>query len=299
MADRRWDAGLEKSATTIWIPPNYFLLQVSTKALDTSGYVVVWLSSHRGLHGGETLSPGWQACGSSQVAQCVQILLAHRKQMKEDSELFSFIVIPLPGHPNYYRCGSVRQKLPLPNSVSPPTSPTFRWEITTFHWPPTGIFILPFKDLLTRCLTEDPLSRITAEEALAHPLFHLQPPPLPQPNDMALLPSPVLRVTFMSKEEEGKSEEEMLASLRSECAEYGEITECCLAEGGGAFVHFQEVRAAKRALVGLTVCTNNPPVEDEEEADWLPDSTKHPSTSWRVGFYPLDLWRQQLRLIAH
>ena len=116
---------------------------------------------------------------------------------------------------------------------------------------------------------------------------------------MALLPSPVLRVTFMSKEEEGKSEEEMLASLRSECAEYGEITECCLAEGGGAFVHFQEVRAAKRALVGLTVCTNNPPVEDEEEAGWLPDSTKHPSTSWRVGFYPLDLWRQQLRLIAH
>ena len=69
----------------------------------------------------------------------------------------------------------------------------------------------PFQDLLTRCLTEDPSSRITAEEALAHPLFHMQPPPLPQPADLALLPSPVLHVTHDSKD--GKSEEEMLAAL--------------------------------------------------------------------------------------
>ena len=146
------------------------------------------------------------------------------------------------------------------------------------------------------------MSRITAEEALNHPLFHIQPSPLPQPADLALLPSPVLHVTHLSKD--NKSEEEMLASLRSECAEYGEITECCLAEGGGAFVHFQEVRAAKRALLGLPVCTNNPSVggeEVEEEVEWLEDVAKHPSpaASWRVGFYPLDLWRQRLRLIAH
>ena len=158
----------------------------------------------------------------------------------------------------------------------------------------------PFQDLLTRCLTEDPSSRITAEEALAHPLFHMQPPPLPQPADLALLPSPVLHVTHDSKD--GKSEEEMLACLRSECAEYGEITECCVAEGGGAFVHFQEVRAAKRALLGLPpVCTNNPSDEDEAGVEWLKeDVVKHPSPgSRRVGFYPLDLWRQRSRLIAH
>lgn len=94
----------------------------------------------------------------------------------------------------------------------------------------------------------------------------------------------------------------MLACLRSECAEYGEITECCVAEGGGAFVHFQEVRAAKRALLGLPpVCTNNPSDEDEADVEWLEeDVVKHPSPgSRRVGFYPLDLWRQRSRLIAH
>ena len=90
----------------------------------------------------------------------------------------------------------------------------------------------------------------------------------------------------------------MLACLRSECAEYGEITECCVAEGGGAFVHFQEVRAAKRAMLGLLpVCTNNPEVE---EVEWLEDVAKHPSPgSRRVGFYPLDLWRLRARLNAH
>ena len=36
--------------------------------------------------------------------------------------------------------------------------------------------------------------------------------------------------------------DELVAHLRTECEHYGEITECCLAEGGGAFVHFQEVR---------------------------------------------------------
>ena len=93
----------------------------------------------------------------------------------------------------------------------------------------------------------------------------------------------------------------MLACLRSECAEYGEITECCVAEGGGAFVHFQEVRAAKRALVGLLpVCTNNPRVEADEEVEWLEDVARdHLPGSRTVGFYPLDLWRQRLRLIAH
>ena len=92
----------------------------------------------------------------------------------------------------------------------------------------------------------------------------------------------------------------MLACLRSECAEYGEITECCVAEGGGAFVHFQEVRAAKRALVGLPVCTNNPSVEAEPDVEWLEDVAKQTSPgSRRVGFYPLDLWRQRSRSIAH
>ena len=66
-------------------------------------------------------------------------------------------------------------------------------------------------------------------------------PPPPQA-DLALLPSPVLH--FSLEGEVRGSDEELLARLRTECAEYGEITECCLAEGGGAFVHFQEVRQA-------------------------------------------------------
>ena len=164
------------------------------------------------------------------------------------------------------------------------------------------IIIVHPQDLLGRCLTEDPLTRITAEEALAHPLFHLEPAPLPDQADKTLLPSPVLHVTELSKDKaagKGKSEEELLANLRSECAEYGEITECCLAQGGGAFVHFEEVRAAKRALQGLNVCTNNQQLDlEEEDLEWISDSTRH-SSSGRVGFYPLDLWKHRPRVFAH
>ena len=123
------------------------------------------------------------------------------------------------------------------------------------------------QDLLLQCLAEDPSARITAEAALSHPLL-ASPPPLPLPGDPALLPSPVL---FLEPEEEQDQEEELLERVRRECSSYGEIQECCLSEGGGAFVHFQEVRTARRAKTQL----------ESENLDWS------------VSYWPLELWRDR------
>jgi len=129
-----------------------------------------------------------------------------------------------------------------------------------------GYFSL-IQEVISLCLEEDPAKRITAEAALRHPALHL-PHLHPQHSDLLLLPSPVLRLAPVGEEgrseeergseeegrceeeqgseeegrgeDDGRSEEELLASLRSSCSEYGAVTEVVVAEGGGAFVHFQE-----------------------------------------------------------
>ena len=98
------------------------------------------------------------------------------------------------------------------------------------------------KDLILQCIRVDPEARITAEHALNHPVFLQHPGP--SMKDLYLLQSPLHQFSqFSSPEtvEKNKICEEMLKDLRVECEAYGEITECKVAKGGHAFVHFQEV----------------------------------------------------------
>ena len=99
------------------------------------------------------------------------------------------------------------------------------------------------KDLIQRCIKGDPKSRISAVEALNHPVFLHKPGP--SMKDLFLLPSPLLEFSqFTNKDSKETNEirEEMLKDLRVECEAYGEITECNVAEGGHAYVHFKEVQ---------------------------------------------------------
>ena len=109
------------------------------------------------------------------------------------------------------------------------------------------------KDLILMCIKGNPKSRITAAEALNHPVFSQNAGP--SMKDLFLLPSPLLQFSQFSNtdsNEPNKICEEMLKDLRVECEAYGEITECKVAEGGHAFVHFQEV--CKNVAIKNPVC---------------------------------------------
>ena len=104
------------------------------------------------------------------------------------------------------------------------------------------LFIL-VKELILQCILVDRDTRITAAEALNHPVF-LQHPSQPTITDLYLLQSPLHQLSHFScteTKEENKICEEMLRDLRVECEDYGEISDCTVTDGGHAFVTFQEV----------------------------------------------------------
>ena len=107
-----------------------------------------------------------------------------------------------------------------------------------------GMFLL-LKDLILQCITPDAAARITAERALSHPVFLESPEP--SMRDLFLLPSPHLQFCQFSQHQDlarnsPENCQQMLDDLKLECSAYGEIRECTLADGGHAFVHFEEVR---------------------------------------------------------
>ena len=115
-----------------------------------------------------------------------------------------------------------------------------------------------FKDLILQCTRTDSRERITAESALSHPVFLESPEPTMR--DLFLLPSPHLQFSQFSQQEEfgaaGQSVggcQQILEDLALECSAYGEIRECTLADGGHAFIHFEEVRRDSRhkTLMGI------------------------------------------------
>ena len=82
----------------------------------------------------------------------------------------------------------------------------------------------------------------------------LQESPEPGVRDLFLLPSPLLQLSQFPSHHS----DQLLSDLKMQCEAYGEISECRMAEGGHAFVHFEEVRTQAmyqpqiRALLGLT-----------------------------------------------
>ena len=104
-----------------------------------------------------------------------------------------------------------------------------------------------FKDLILQCIRRERKDRITAERALSHPVFLESPDP--SMRDLFLLPSPHLQFSQFSQQSElggtgksGDNSKQILDDLKVECSAYGEIRECTLADGGHAFIHFEEVR---------------------------------------------------------
>ena len=76
-------------------------------------------------------------------------------------------------------------------------------------------------------------SRLSAEAALCHPVF--QSSPEPGVRDLLLLPSPHLQFAQLTT---SPAPAAVLRDLRRQCAEYGEISECRVADSGHAVVHF-------------------------------------------------------------
>merc|ERR1712083_132212 len=91
------------------------------------------------------------------------------------------------------------------------------------------------KDVIVRCLDENPSNRLTSSEALSHPLFQQKPTPSPQ--DLHLLPK---NYDTHTGEHADNNDQDLLRDIRAECSSYGEILECVVGPAGHAYVHFQE-----------------------------------------------------------
>jgi len=158
-----------------------------------------------------------------------------------------------------------------------------------------GSMFTQLKDLILSCISEDPSRRISADEALNHPIFELNPDT--DVKEMQILQSPILqfsRCVEDNNEDERIITEEMLDNLRAECEAYGEIAECKVMEGGHAFVHFQEVGQAVLARnCFLKLLTKADLADCVDEISYFDNQfsvalVSH--LSWDISFCPLDIW---------
>ena len=88
--------------------------------------------------------------------------------------------------------------------------------------------------MILKCIHEDPNDRISASDALNHPLFSQRPKP--SVKDFQTLP---ICLTHFPKEE---SYSDILQIIKTECEEYDNVLEFQDLKSGHAFVHFQEVQ---------------------------------------------------------
>ena len=158
-----------------------------------------------------------------------------------------------------------------------------------------GSMFTQLKDLILNCISEYPSTRITADEALNHPIFKVNPDP--NVKEMQILQSPILqfsRYVDDNNADESIITEEMLDKLRAECESYGDIAECKVVAGGHAFVHFQEVGQAVLARncllklltkTDLADCVNEISYFNNQYSVALVNHL-----SWDISFCPLDVW---------
>ena len=158
-----------------------------------------------------------------------------------------------------------------------------------------GQIFTQLKNLISSCISEDPSSRITANEALNHAIFKLNPEQ--NVNETRILQSPILQFSRCVDDNNGDASiitEEMLDNLRAECEAYGEIAECKVVEGGHAFVHFQEVGQAVLARnCLLRLLTKGDLADCVDDISYFNNqfsvaSVRH--ISWDISFCQLDVW---------
>ena len=73
------------------------------------------------------------------------------------------------------------------------------------------------------CIEEEPSERITAAQAINHPVFQNKLS-LTAETDLSPLTTAALR--FSPAEENQQADSDILRSIREECQTYGEITDC-------------------------------------------------------------------------
>lgn len=105
---------------------------------------------------------------------------------------------------------------------------------TEVAWSENGhdMLFAQVKDLILKCFIEDPDYRISASEALKHPLFSQIP--TPSIKDMLMLQ---INLSYFNKEE---FYPDILQEIKNQCQEIENVSEFENLESGLAFVHFQE-----------------------------------------------------------
>ncbi|TRY62784.1 hypothetical protein TCAL_00388 [Tigriopus californicus] len=99
------------------------------------------------------------------------------------------------------------------------------------------------KDLITRCLDDDPDTRISSHQALQHDFLMFRT--MPKIKEMVLLPSNILMLTDILKDKQGVSESEItdiLSDIRSRAEDFGPVTEC-QAQGNHVYLEFEETNS--------------------------------------------------------
>jgi len=132
------------------------------------------------------------------------------------------------------------------------------------------------KDLINKCLHEDPSCRIRANDALNHPFFK-DHDLMPTTKDMVLLPSHILQLYNVFKDEKYKDPKEVedaIRDIRETAEQYGKIMSMT-AKSGHAYIEFQEASDCQEALSAICGKTF-----DEKIVFAL--------------FYPICLWNQKI-----
>eukprot|EP00093_Oithona_nana_P008383 08383.XXX_325436_327840_1 [CDS] Oithona nana genome sequencing. len=137
-------------------------------------------------------------------------------------------------------------------------------------------FFKDAKDLISRCLDEDPSSRCKASQALNHPFFqdHVL---MPTTKDMVILPSHILQLYNVFKDEKYKDPKELedaIRDIRETAEEYGKIMSMS-AKNGHAYIEFQEASDCQEACAGLT-------------------GKRFDEIIVFALFYPISLWNQKI-----
>jgi len=138
------------------------------------------------------------------------------------------------------------------------------------------VFFNDAKDLIIKCLNENPASRIEAHDALNHSFFK-DHDLMPTTKDMVLLPSHILQLYNVFKDEKYKDPKEVedaIRDIRETAEQYGKIMSMT-AKSGHAYIEFQEAsdcQEAYSAVCGKTF--------DERIVFAL--------------FYPICLWNQKI-----
>lgn len=153
-----------------------------------------------------------------------------------------------------------------------------RMGTTEMRYEESGLlaFYKDAKDLIIKCLSEDPTSRIGAHDALNHSFFK-DHDLMPTTKDMVLLPSHILQLYNVFKDEQYKDPKEVedaIRDIRETAEQYGKIMSMT-AKSGHAYIEFQEAsdcQEAYSAVCGKTF--------DEKIVFAL--------------FYPISLWNQKI-----